>query len=170
MWVIFLGFPLFFLMVVGSFPIEKSISGIVEHVYDGDTIFVKGEKIRFFGIDAPELEQKSFTGKPIGKWSQKYLEDKLLGKVVLVKYYERGVYGRIIGDVFLEDVNINLDMISKGMAVRSYYNKKWIYINYELNARYKRIGLFGLFGFEAPWDYRKKMKKLSAKKVGYATK
>ena len=35
----------------------KIISGIAK-VTDGDTIRIKGKKIRFFGIDAPEKKQK----------------------------------------------------------------------------------------------------------------
>ena len=39
---------------------ERLIHGIAK-VIDGDTIVIKGKKIRLFGIDAPEMKQICFN-------------------------------------------------------------------------------------------------------------
>ena len=155
--VIFLGFPLVFLFVVDSFPIQKEFSGICSEVLDGDTIIVNGEKIRFFGIDAPEKSQKAMSGESIGEWSTFYLKKLILGKRVSVTYYKKGYYGRIIGEVWMGE-NINLKMLEEGMALRTNYNRNRTYINVEYVARLERRGIFGTLGFETPWYYRKRMR------------
>lgn len=41
-------------------PIGETISGVVLHVTDGDTLRMNGVKIRLWGVDAPEKEQRGF--------------------------------------------------------------------------------------------------------------
>lgn len=144
-----------FLFVVDSFSIQKEFSGICSDVLDGDTITVNGQRIRFFGIDAPEKYQKALSGERIGQWSKAYLQKLILGKRVVVKYYKRGFYGRIIGEVWRGE-NINLKMLKEGMVVKTNQNLKRSYINVEYVARLERKGIFGTLGFEAPWYYRKR--------------
>lgn len=151
--VIFLGFPLIFLLVVDSFPIEKQFSGICEAVLDGDTIIVARKRVRLYGIDAPEKDQWSMDHKPIGRWSKQYLKNLIEGKQVMVKWYKKGFYGRIIGVVYTDE-NINLRMLKAGMAIRSQFNKKNLYINTEYTARLRREGIFKTLGFVSPWYYR----------------
>jgi endonuclease YncB( thermonuclease family) len=155
--VIFLGFPLVFLFVVDSFPIQKQFSGICSEVLDGDTIIVKGKRIRFFGIDAPEKSQRALSGERIGEWSTSYLKKLILGKRVSVTYYKKGFYGRIIGEIWMDE-NINLKMLEEGMAVKANQNRNRSYINVEYVARLERKGIFGTLGFETPWFYRKRMR------------
>jgi endonuclease YncB( thermonuclease family) len=155
--VIFLGFPLLLLFVVDSFPIEKRFSGICSRVLDGDTIIVAGQRIRFFGIDAPEKSQRAMSGERIGQWSKDYLQKLILGRRVIIKFYKRGFYGRIIGEVWKGE-NINLKMLAAGMAVKTNQNRERSYANIEYVARLERKGIFGTVGFETPWNFRKRGK------------
>jgi len=152
--VIFLGFPLIFLLIVGSFPLKKTIEGVCSRVLDGDTVIVKGQKIRLYGIDAPEKDQYSIDGYPIGQWSKDYLTKLILNKKVKVTYYKRGYYGRIIGEIF-DHENINLKMVKKGMAIVSDFTHEHLYTNTEFVARLNRVGIFGVSGFLKPSFYRK---------------
>lgn len=153
--VIFLGFPLIFLFITGSFPIEKSFEGICSKVLDGDTVIVNGRKVRLYGIDAPELSQISYDKKPIGKWSRDYLAKLILGKKVKVLWIKKGHYKRIIGTIIYKE-NINLTMIQMGMAIKSDFNTDHLFHNVEYVAKLKRVGIFGTFGFDKPWYFRKK--------------
>lgn len=106
----------------------------VTKVYDGDTITVdidlglgvwlKGQKIRLFGINAPELRGPTHDD---GIVSRDFLRELLLGKnVVLLTYKDKkGKWGRWLGDIFLPpdpnsddgvDVCVNTVLIRKGYA------------------------------------------------------
>ena len=97
----------------------------VTKVYDGDTITVdfdlgfgiilKKQKIRLLGINTPEVRGSE---KPQGIISRDALRQRILGKVVTIKTSKdkKGKYGRWLGEVFVEDENINQWLISEGYA------------------------------------------------------
>jgi len=90
-------------------------------VTDGDTINVirNGQKeiIRLVGIDAPEKSKKKHEpGQPFSQKSTKYLAGLVLNKSVDVKSYGTDRYGRTLGVVFVDDKNVNLEMIKAGLA------------------------------------------------------
>lgn len=102
----------------------------VVSVYDGDTItvdidlglktFIKGEKIRLFGINAPEVRGES---RAMGIISRDWLRAKILGKNIILKTIKdkKGKYGRYIGDIYIDGVNINTEIVSQGFAVTAKY-------------------------------------------------
>ncbi len=152
---IFLLLPIGFTLVQVKYPWDKSIEGICTKVSDGDTIWVSRKKIRLVGIDAPEIEQMSFDKVPIGKMSKKYLAKLILLKKVRVVSTGNDRYNRILGEVFLEDENINHLMLKEGMAVvygRS-PDKKLLYM--QTSARLKQKGIFATSGFKHPYEYRR---------------
>ena len=84
-------------------------------VHDGDTITGLDEdqkqfKIRLDAIDAPEL------GMAFGQASRKALNEKVLGKMVVVIVKTKDRYGRTVGHVLLDKRDMNLEMIEAGMA------------------------------------------------------
>ena len=93
----------------------------VTRAYDGDTIKAKGHdieiKVRLVGIDAPETSKKKRQpGQPFGQKSKKYLAGMVLNKTVDIKGYGLGRYGRILGVIYLNGKNINLEMVKAGLA------------------------------------------------------
>ncbi len=104
-------------------------NALVMEVYDGDTItvdidlglhtWVKGEKIRFYRINAPELKGKE---RPMGLKSRDYLRSLILGKEVIIQTVKdkKGKYGRYLGEVWLLSgdvyMNVNDDLVRKGFA------------------------------------------------------
>jgi endonuclease YncB( thermonuclease family) len=93
----------------------------VTRVYDGDTIKAKGHdieiKVRLAGIDAPETSRKKKEpGQPFSQQSKKYLAELVLNKTVDIKGYGLDGYSRILGVIYLEGKNINLEMIKEGLA------------------------------------------------------
>ena len=94
---------------------------MVTRVTDGDTVKVTGndEKmtIRLVGIDAPETsKKKNQPGQPFSRKSTKYLADLVLNKSVEVKSYGTDRYGRILGVVFVDGKDMNLEMVKVGLA------------------------------------------------------
>jgi len=144
----------------------------VLRIIDGDTVVVvdsDGQKlrIRLLGIDTPEKNQR------FGYESSAYLK-KILNKqsVTIIsspdknKPYTLGYYKRIIGKIFLNGRDINLEMIQKGMAwhFKKYkksqpMNDRYSYNKAEVNARKKNIGLWKNENPLPPWKWRKLNKK-----------
>ena len=133
------------------------VTGVVSRVSDGDTIWVtdaKGlrHKIRMLDIDAPESSQK------FGSESTARLKSLIGGKSVRVTYSERDKYDRLLGTVWLGDEEINLRMVSEGMAWRYHYSRNERYAAAQSAARAKRIGLWADPKAQDPWAYRKGQK------------
>ena len=133
------------------------VTGVVSRVSDGDTIWVtdaKGlrHKIRMLDIDAPESSQK------FGSESTARLKSLIGGKSVRVTYSERDKYDRLLGTVWLGDEDINLRMVSEGMAWRYHYSRNERYAAAQSAAKAKRIGLWADPKAQDPWAYRKGQK------------
>jgi micrococcal nuclease len=93
----------------------------VTHVIDGDTIKVDdGTKkiiVRLIGIDAPETpKRKNQTGQPFNQRSKKHLSILVLNQVVNITSYGFDGDGRMLGEVFAGDRNVNLEMVKAGFA------------------------------------------------------
>jgi endonuclease YncB( thermonuclease family) len=137
--------------------VYADFTGIVVKVYDADTITVNSAtilyKVRLYGIDAPEKAQA------YGVEATAALSERILGRSVTI--IERGTdqYRRIIGVVMLGAVDINLELLQKGLVwCYRQYNRNPAYIVAEDAARGKKIGLWGTTAPQAPWEYRKAMK------------
>lgn len=92
------------------------------NVVDGDTVDAEidlgfsikvTDRFRIKDIDAPE---KRGIERPDGLISTDWLIDRILGKEVTIKTYKRGKYGRYIAEIFLDDVNIGMEMVEQKMA------------------------------------------------------
>jgi endonuclease YncB( thermonuclease family) len=93
----------------------------VIRVYDGDTIkaITNGNEItiRLVGIDAPEISRKKhLPGQPFCLKSREYLSSLILNKVVRLRFYGKDASGKSLGEVFADEVNINIEMIKAGLA------------------------------------------------------
>ena len=94
---------------------EEGLIGRVVKVSDGDTITVLDSsktqhKIRLQGIDAPEKSQ-AFRNA-----SRKFLAGLVANREVRVAWSKRDRYQRILGTVFVDGKDANLEMLKAGMA------------------------------------------------------
>jgi micrococcal nuclease len=109
----------------------------VTKVIDGDTIDViidmgfdilYKSRVRLFGIDTPESRTRNLEEKKRGLISKKFLTDKIKSaKKLTIKTHkgsETGKFGRILGEVFADGVNLNLQMCEDGYAVQYYGQNK----------------------------------------------
>lgn len=97
----------------------------VTEVYDGDTITAdvdlgfntwrRDEKLRLFGIDAPEVRGEE---RPQGLISRDALRAKILGKDVIVCTIKdkTGKYGRYLAEIYLDGTNINAWLVENNYA------------------------------------------------------
>ena len=93
----------------------------VSRIIDGDTIQVKKGAIkltvRLVGIDAPEVShKKNEPGQPFSQQSTKYLAKIALNRSADVKSYGADRYGRVLGEIFVDGNNVNLEMLKAGLA------------------------------------------------------
>ena len=101
----------------------------VNKIVDGDTIDVDidlgfdisfSSRVRLAGIDTPESRTKDLYEKKLGLESKDWLKKTLEhGKTVVIKTEKMDSsekYGRILGWLFVDGVNLNLAMIDQGYA------------------------------------------------------
>ena len=93
----------------------------VTRVIDGDTIIAvsngKEEKIRLIVIDAPVLSRmKHIPGQPFSLKSKEHLANLVLNKSITIKSYGTDRYGRSLSEVFVNGINMNIEMVRVGLA------------------------------------------------------
>jgi endonuclease YncB( thermonuclease family) len=83
-----------------------------------EKIWLRNQRIRFYGINCPELRTSA------GLKAMVYVRSLLpVGSTVLVQTFrvsdrtKQEKYGRYLGVIFLEDMNLNQHLINKGYAV-----------------------------------------------------
>ena len=77
-------------------------------------------RVRMMGIDTPESRTRDLEEKKFGLLAKEYLIMKLEAEDIIVTTEvdnEKGKFGRILGWVWADDVNINQQMIDENMAV-----------------------------------------------------
>lgn len=101
----------------------------VHKVVDGDTIDVDidlgfnisyFQRVRLAGIDTPESRTTDPYEKKLGMESKEWLKKALEGQTKIVIKTEKPdsseKYGRILGWLYVNDVNLNMVMIDQGYA------------------------------------------------------
>ncbi|WP_039917604.1 thermonuclease family protein [Cellvibrio mixtus] len=146
-----------FFLVDASFAHAESMTGKVVGVTDGDTLTVlvdgnQQHKIRLVEIDAPE------SGQPFGSQSKQALAKLTFQKNVRVDIVGRDRYQRLLGRVYVDDIDVNRELISSGYAwaYRKYISDHSL-LSLEADAQANQRGLWSLPENEkvAPWEWRK---------------
>lgn len=104
------------------------ITGKVIKVYDGDTITIASKlantetpiyrfSVRLSGIDSAEIHGKTQNEKKHAIIARDKLNELIFGKMVHLKNVSTEKYGRILADVYLDNLHINQWMLDKNLAV-----------------------------------------------------
>ncbi len=92
----------------------------VVKIYDGDSFAAIGHdieiKVRLMTIDAPETGKRGEPGQPYSEEAKKHLTGLVYGKVVDVKGHGVDRYNRVLGVVYVDGKNVNLEMVKAGLA------------------------------------------------------
>ena len=112
----------------------------IKKVVDGDTVDIvlnlgfnvlHAVRVRLAGIDTPESRTRDLDEKARGKLAKKFLENWLSQehekKKIVIKTFKKskGKFGRALAEIWVNDVNVNQDMVECYHAVPySAQNKK----------------------------------------------
>jgi len=125
-------------------------------VVDGDTIHLNGEKIRFTGIDTPELKQtctKDGAKDPCGITAKEILIEKIGDNIVNCISEGKDQYKRTLAECFVNEESLSSYLVRSGYAFAyRKYSKK--FVTDEDYARLNKIGMWSM-KFDYPWNYRK---------------
>lgn len=103
--------------------------GIVIKVYDGDTITIASRlpyadsplyrfSVRLNGIDCPEMKSRDDSEKECAVLAKKAVSDLVMNKTIILKNVQTEKYGRLLADVYINDLHLNAYLIEKRLAVK----------------------------------------------------
>ncbi len=134
----------------------------VTKIIDGDTVIIEGESVRLLGIDADE---KTY---PCYESAKKRIEELILSKEVELEkdVEDKDQYRRYLRYIFLDNKNINLQLVQEGLAVARFSPENTKYkkeiIEAEKQAQEKKIGckwgeesIKQEYYAENKWEWRK---------------
>lgn len=165
--------------VVIGIPISalaSDLAGTVTRVHDGDTFSIGKQRIRVYGIDAPELNQQCRADAinepgpspcvPCGHMSQEALSKLIMGKQV--HCIDRGKsYDRVVGECAVGEIQIGPWMLSNGWAVAypQYLHgvQKREYLGAESGAKRANAGIWSTT-FVPPSDWRNHKQRLECER------
>ena len=128
-----------------TFPVT---GGKVIKVYDADTITIASKlpydsspmyrlSVRLNGIDTPEIKGKGISDeeKKAAKEARDFVSNLVFNKFVRLENVQSEKYGRILADVFIDDIHLNELLIKERYAVKydgGTKNKPESWSNYKL--------------------------------------
>lgn len=98
------------------------LEGPVVRVVDGDTIHVRLEgrieKVRYIGVNAPELHHPTKGEEPGGREAAEVNRGLVEGKQVRLQLdvQHRDRYGRLLAYVWVNDLMVNAELVRRGYA------------------------------------------------------
>ena len=126
-------------------------------ITDGDTIKINGEKIRFSGIDTPELKQTCIISGVeyfCGLKAKEILIEKISDQKVVCVSEGKDQYKRTLAECFVNDESLSSYLVRSGYAFAyRKYSKK--FVSDEEFAKSNKQGIWSM-EFDYPWDWRKK--------------
>ena len=142
------------ILIIGLFSCNISFADNLK-IVDGDTIVLNGEKIRFSGIDTPELKQTCMQGDQEVScgMSAKLLLVKKIGNNTPECISEgKDVYKRTLAECFVNGESLSSFLVRSGYAFAyRKYSKK--FIKDEEFAKANKLGMWAMT-FQYPWDFR----------------
>ena len=143
------------ILILGIFFCNISFADNIK-VVDGDTIVLNGEKIRFSGIDAPELKQTCIDENQkvfCGALAKMFLIKKIGNETLECISEGKDIYKRTLAECFIDGESLSSLLVRSGYAFAyRKYSKK--FVEDEEFARTNKLGLWSM-KFQYPWDFRK---------------
>jgi micrococcal nuclease len=104
-------------------------------VHDGDTIRCGAERIRLFGVDAPEVRRGKTPAEPFAYQARDELFRLTRGRVAC-RFVARDRYGRFVGKCWSSvSPDVNAAVIRSGLATEWRAYSKGVYAEAEQEAR-----------------------------------
>ena len=146
--------PTLLLLVTFSASAETVYHGKVVKIADGDTLTILVDnqqlKIRLSDIDTPEKKQ------PFGTRAKQALSELAFGKQARVVEVTVDRYGRIVGRVYVDGLDVNAVLVRGGYAwVYRKYSQDSELLKLEAQAKQKGLGLWADPSPIPPWEWRR---------------
>jgi endonuclease YncB( thermonuclease family) len=129
----------------------------VASVIDGDTVEIRGTRIRLHGIDAPESRQlctrPSGQSWRCGQQAALALSDRIGRRSVICVARDTDRYGRTIAVCSQDGIDLNAWMVAEGWAVAyRQYSRDYVLADTEARSAGRNIWSGTLV---MPWDWRR---------------
>ena len=143
------------ILILGLLFSDPSLANNLK-VIDGDTIVLNGEKIRFSGIDTPELKQTCLKDNEkvgCGMFAKKLLVKKIGSSTPICIGKKKDFYKRTLAECFVKGESLSKFLVRSGyaFAYRKYSTK---FVEDEDFAKTNKLGMWSMT-FKYPWDFRK---------------
>ena len=105
----------------------------ITKVVDGDTVDAMidlgfhtyvHKRIRLYGLNAPESRTRDKEEKARGMAAKKRLKELIKGKQLKVVSHGVGKFGRVLGELICDEVNVNDQLVTEGHAVKYFGGKR----------------------------------------------
>ena len=137
---------LIFIFFLGVFSVQAApeygtaIVSKVISVYDGDTFRVdidslppivgKNIRIRLNGVDTPEIQGKCQYEKDLALKARDFVRNKLANaKEIKLTKIQRGKYFRVVADVIVDGVSLEMELLENKLAYKYTGGKKSSWCN-----------------------------------------
>ena len=108
---------------------------MLNRIVDGDTIDVAidlgfdihyNTRVRLHGINTPECRTRDLEEKKRGLAAKARLQELLVGDYLTIKTKldKSGKFGRVLGEIFMKNVNINERLVEEGHATPYFGGKR----------------------------------------------
>ena len=135
---------------------EPTLSNQVAKVIDGDTIALGDQRIRLWGIDAPEIRQQCVrdgASYPCGRAAKAILEALVGSESVACGQVAEDRYRRSVGRCWASGKDIGEAVVRAGWALDHSRYSRGFYASAEQHARNLQVGIWA-GTFAAPWHWR----------------
>ncbi|EQC48361.1 nuclease-like protein [Bacteriovorax sp. BSW11_IV] len=146
------------------------VEGTVASIHDGDTLrmvvpgMTKEVRVRFMGIDTPEIDFKGFSQGDISFEARDYLKQLLpIGATIQVDTGDQltDKNNRLLGTIYYDGININRELLRSGLAAMYFIApyEKDIVAEYVQVAKEAYLAKRGMFQYEKnevelPYQFR----------------
>lgn len=150
--------------MLAAVPAHADLNGPLS-VIDGDTFIVDGARVRLFGVDALESEQRCGDAQSptwqCGAWVTAEVRARYEGRDASCAILATDRYGRYVGRCFVQGVDLGQDLVRSGL-VFAYPRYSVAYVPDELAARERKAGLHAI-GVQSPQHFRDSRKTAKSK-------
>ena len=128
----------FYYQITGATIITETVQ--IGRVIDGDTLeTTSGQKIRLLGINTPE------SSMPFFEEATDFLKNLAESNSIQIESHGTGKYGRTLAYVFINDKNINKELLLNGLDTLYYYEHDDHYSELKKAEEFARLNQKGLW-------------------------